>query len=158
MLYRLITIVSLTVANAIALSQIALAETVDITFSGTVPERTSISIPTIKVEPTNFSALAKSNNQYNSTTSYKINIQTSTSSHINISQPRLVSGSTPEPVGTKHTATLKFGSTVISSDVDYGNATLSAGESNLEIDVSIRSKTLAPGTYNYVVMLTSLPN
>jgi hypothetical protein len=157
MLYRLLSISSVILASSITLQQAVFAQTVDITFTGTILPQSAIGTPSIV--PTNFSVSAKSNNQYNSTTSYKINIQTSKSSQINISPPQLVSGPTPESVGTKSTVSLKLGSNVISSDVGYANAILPAGETNLQVDISVkRPKTFTPGTYNYVVMLTSLPN
>jgi hypothetical protein len=157
MLYRLLSIASFIMASSITLQQAVFAQTSDIIFTGTILPQTAIDI--LSIVPTNYSVSAKTNNQYNSTICYKINIQTSQSSQLNISQPQLVSGPTPEPSGTKNTVSLKLGSNVISSDVGYANAILPAGETKLEVDILVkRPKTFRPGTYNYVVMLTSLPN
>ncbi|WGV25419.1 hypothetical protein [Halotia branconii] len=159
MFYRLALTSSLMLASAIALDQAALAQSADVPFNGTVPIQTTFSNSSGgTAQSTGIVGVNGNANRYESITPATVSVQSTTPATITVSPPRLVSGETEDPSGTKHTAFVKFGSTNFRSDVGGGSAPLPAGNTNLEISMLIeRPQAFTPGTYIYVVTLTITP-
>lgn len=159
MLHRLALTSGLILASAIAFDRAALAENIDVPFSGYVPAEVTFSSSTSGtaeaiISPTSTAMPTK----YQSLTSATIAVQSSTAATITVSPPRLVSGPTPDPVGTSHVAFLEFGATSARSDVGGGAAALPAGNTNVQVDMLVeRPEAFPPGDYNYVVTLTVTP-
>jgi hypothetical protein len=178
MLYRL-ALTSALVLTCVAVTTTAtLAESasVEIQFSGTVPERTSISIPTNPAEEglSTSSLKAITSLSYpagtlkanaNAPTSFtnpsskpghnitNLRFNSTRSSNIIVSPPQFVSGSHPEPQGTTHSSLLKLGGGTKST-----NATIPPGETDLQLQTLIKAPQNFPsGTYNYTTTLTIVP-
>ncbi|MDY6896515.1 MAG: hypothetical protein SWZ49_00330 [Cyanobacteriota bacterium] len=129
--------------TAIFSNQIALAESVNIQFSGVVEPRASFGVSTPGKIESSFSGKAgKSTNGFTDITPAKINVQTSNPVAITVSSPEQVSNYNP---------TLRVNSGQFSSK----NVTLPAGKNTVEVDMSLKqNQVIAPGTYNYDVTLT----
>lgn len=149
---------SLIIAGSIAFHQAALADSIDVPFSGTVPVEAIFTPPTPgKAEPVIPSNSGGIPNKFESSTPAKIGVQTTTPATITVSPPRLVSGPSQDPSGTKRVAFLEFGSTKVNSN-NNGNARLPAGKNDLKVNLSVqRPGAYKPGTYTYVVTLTISP-
>lgn len=159
MLHHLALTSGLILASAIAFNQAALAQSVDVPFSGTVSGQATFSFPTSgTTEPTISGGSGANPNKFESLTPANIAVQLSTPASITVSPPRLVSGPTSDPTGTKHVGFLKFGSTNVSSDVGGGSTSLPTGNTNLEVGLLVeRPGAFTPGTYTYAVTLTITP-
>ncbi|NJL61546.1 MAG: hypothetical protein HC903_06610 [Methylacidiphilales bacterium] len=158
MLYRLALTSALVLTYVAATTTETLAEStsVEVQFSGTVPERTSISIPTNQpgesLSSSSFKAI-KSSQPGNNITNLRFNSTRSTD--IIISPPQFVSGSHPEPKGTTHSSLLKLGA---GTNIDSTNATIPPGETDLQLQTLIKApQNFPPGTYNYTTTLTIVP-
>ncbi len=158
MLYRLALASALVLTCVAATTTDAIAESasVEIQFSGTVPERTSISIPT---NPTGEGLSSSSLKAISSKPGHNITnlrFNSTRSNNIIVSPPQFVSGSHPEPKGTNHSSSLKFATDT--SNIDSTNTTIPAGETNLQLQTLIKApQNFPPGTYNYTTTLTIIP-
>ncbi|MBG1265284.1 hypothetical protein [Nostoc sp. WHI] len=164
MFYRLaltssLLLASLSSVQAFALDQAALAQSVDVPFSGTVPVEATFSSPAPSTaEPTISRGSGGIPTKFESQTPASMGVQSNTSATISVSPPRFVSGPSADPSGTTYIGFLKFGSTNLRSDVNGGSATLPAGNTNLEVDLLVeRPVAFTPGIYTYVVTLTIAP-
>lgn len=159
MFRSLVVTSSLMLVSAIAVSPAALAQSVDVPFSGTVPVQATFSTATAgTAETTVSSGSGASTNTFESLTPATLSVQSTTPATITVSPPRFVSGATPDPAGTIGIGFLKFGSTNVRSDVGSGTATLPAGETQLEINLSVkRPGVFMPGNYTYVVTVSVTP-
>ncbi|MGD1910456.1 MAG: hypothetical protein ACFB2X_06280 [Rivularia sp. (in: cyanobacteria)] len=148
----------LIVASAIAMENAAFAQSVDVPFSGTVPIQATFTSPTPgEVQPV-VSSGSGSTKRFESQTPAKMTVQTTSDATITVSAPRLVSGPNQDPVGTKRTAFLKFGSTSVSSNTNGGSAKLPAGKTDVEVNLLVeRPQAFQRGKYTYVVNLTLTP-
>lgn len=155
MFYRLALTSGLTLASLIAISQATLAESVEINFSGTVLPQASFSTPTLgKIETTISGGYSKSQKNFGLVIPTKISVQTSTPTSLSVSSPQFISGSNPDPRGTKYTTALRIGSTTL-NNIDNQSASLPVGQTNLIINTSIeRPEAFMPGTYTYSTVLT----
>ncbi len=159
MLYRLAITSGLVLTYLAASTTATLAEstTVEVQFSGTVSERTSVSIPTNQVRellPNSSFKAIKSSQSGNNITNLRFN--SSRNTNITISSPQFVSGSHPEPKGTTHSSLLKLATDTHS--IDIPNGTIPAGESDLQLQTLIKApQGFPPGTYNYTTTLTIVP-
>ncbi|MEJ1933133.1 hypothetical protein WDZ92_23265 [Nostoc sp. NIES-2111] len=158
MLYRLALTSSLIIASTLAIEQAVVAQSVDVPFNGTVPLQATFSTPISGSAESTISITSGSPTKFESQTPAILSVQTSTPATITVSPPRLVSGSSPDPSGTKYVGFLKFGSTSVSSDVGGGSTVLPQGNNSLEIGMLVeRPEAFAPGTYTYIVTLTVTP-
>jgi hypothetical protein len=152
MLNRVASASCLTIALAIFPNQMILAESININFSGTVAPRASFGSSTPgRVESTISSKSAQSRNQFKNITPATISVQTSAPATVTISSPTLVSASRSNIGDTKHSASLRIGSSKVSGD----NVTLLGGKNIIGVDMSLKeTQAFIPGTYTYSVMLT----
>jgi hypothetical protein len=159
MFHRIALVYGLIMTSVVLLDQNALANTVDVPFSGTVPYQATFSNATSGIAESTFSGGSRTvGNVFESVSAATIDVQSSQRTKITISPPRFVSGVTPDPAGTNHVAFLKFGSTTARSDVAGGTATIDAGITNLQIDMLVqRPVNFPPGNYSYAVTLTVTP-
>ncbi|MBD2777031.1 hypothetical protein [Iningainema tapete] len=159
MFYRFAFTSSLLITSSIIFDQAALAQSVDVPFNGTVPAQATFSIPIFSTaEPTSSGDSGSNGKTFKSVAPTTISVQSSTPAKITISPPHLVSGPTPDPVGTTHIGFLQFGSTSVRSDVAGGTAALPTGNTNLQVDFLVeRPEEFAPGTYTYGLTLTITP-
>ncbi|HBB36035.1 MAG TPA: hypothetical protein DDZ80_32600 [Cyanobacteria bacterium UBA8803] len=150
---------AVTIASAIAFNSTAVAQTVDVPFSGTVPlQATFINITPGTTETTPSGKTAGSLNKIESLTPALVTVQSSNPANITVSPPTLVSGPTPDPPGTNRIGFLQFGSTEVRSDIGGGTAPLPIGNTELKVDMLVeRPETFTQGTYTYVVTLTITP-
>jgi hypothetical protein len=166
MLYRLALTSALVLTCVAATTTATLAEstTVEIQFSGTVPERTSISIPTNParegLSSSSLKAIAPhsftnpSSKPGHNITNLRFN--STRSSNIIVSPPQFVSGSHPEPQGTTHSSLLKLATDT--NHIDSTNATIPPGETDLQLQTLVKApQNFPPGTYNYTTTLTIVP-
>jgi hypothetical protein len=159
MFHRIALISGLVLATTMLVDKAALAQTADVPFSGTVPyQATFSSVTPGTAEPTISSGSRTVGNVFESVSAATIAVQSSKPTTIAISPPRFVSGTSPDPVGTKHVAFLKFGSTTASSEVGGGIATLPVGNTDLQVNMLVqRPEDFPPGNYTYAVTLTITP-
>jgi hypothetical protein len=159
MFYRLGLFFGLVLASIIAIEQTAIAQNVDVPFSGTVSGEvafTSLKAGTTEtIINSSFNGIAQ---QFDSLTSATVGVSSSVPATVTVSPPQFVSGASPDPTGTTRVAYLTFGSTTIRSDVAGGSGQLPAGNTSLEVDMLVkRPVAFTPGTYTYSVNLTITP-
>ncbi|MEA5573898.1 hypothetical protein [Calothrix sp. UHCC 0171] len=158
MLYRLGLTFGLVLTCLAATTTVTLAEsaTVEIQFSGTIPERTSVSIPTNQVAESLSSSSLKTleaSQPSNNITNLRFNSTRSTD--VIVSPPQFVSGSHPEPQGTTHSSLLKVGTDT--NNLGRTSATMPPGETDLQLQTLIKApQDFPPGTYNYTTTLTTI--
>lgn len=159
MFRRLVVTSSLMLGSLIALGPAALAQSVDVPFSGTVPVQATFSTGSAGTAETMVSGSPGTiTNIFESSTPATLAVQSSTPATITVSPPRFVSGPTPDPAGTIGIGFLKFGSTNVRSDVGSGTASLPTGETQLEVNLHVeRPGVFMPGNYTYVVTLSVTP-
>lgn len=155
----LVSALSAALPLVLASDHAVLAQNADIQFNGAVPFQVTFDGTSPgSAEPTFTVGSNTTTNRYESVTPAIVNVQSSTSATITVSPPRFISGSTPDPAGTKHTAFVRFGYTNFRSDVGGGSATLPPGNTSLEISMLVeRPETYTPGSYVYAVTLTVTP-
>ncbi|MBR8838201.1 MAG: hypothetical protein DSM106950_30410 [Stigonema ocellatum SAG 48.90 = DSM 106950] len=159
MFYRLALTSGLMLASAIAMEQSALAQSVDVPFTGNVPVQATFSTPTPGTAEAKVSVSSGMNgNTFQSQTPATSAVQSTTPATITVSPPKFISGPTPDPSGTNQIGFLKFGSTNLRSDVGGGTGSLPAGSTNLQVDMLVqRPGNFTPGNYTYAVTLTITP-
>jgi hypothetical protein len=159
MLHHYGTASALMLASAMAFSLPALAQNVDVPFSGNVPVQATFSnIVTGTAETQAVAGSAGTPNIIESVSSATVTVQSNTPATMTVSPPRLLSGPTPDPDGTNRVAFLSFGSTNVTVDTADVPVSIPAGVTDLEIRMRVeRPEAFTVGTYNYAVTLTVTP-
>ncbi|NEP56397.1 MAG: hypothetical protein F6K31_05155 [Symploca sp. SIO2G7] len=142
-----------------ALSPTALAQNVDIKFNGNVPIQTTFSnVVPGTAETTTVSTSGGSSHIIESVTSTSVSVESNTPGTMTISPPRLLSGPTPDPDGTRHVTFLSFGTQNVIADAAEVTVNIPSGITDLEIDMRVERPTpFVAGTYDYGVTLTLTP-
>lgn len=159
MFYRLILNSTLALASVFTVQHAALAQSVDVPFSGTVPvQATFTEIISPPLEPVIVDGATGLPTKFEPQSPATVSVQTSTNATITVSAPVLVSGASEDPPGTIKIGYVRFGSTTASSDVGGGNASLPAGTNDLEVSMLVERPTaFLAGDYTYTVTLTITP-
>jgi len=150
---------ALLLASAIAWSPTALAQNVDVKFHGNVPIQTNFSnVVPGTAETTKVSTSGGSSHIIESVSSTTVSVDSNSSSTMTVSPPRLLSGPTPDPDGTRHVTFLSFGTQNVIADSAEVTVSIPPGITDLEIDMRVeRPTSFVAGTYNYGVTLTLTP-
>lgn len=150
---------TLTLASAMGLSSEALAQSVDIPFTASVPiEVTFDQVVLGTVETTASGGSAQLPNVIESVNPATVNLNSNTPATLTISPPRLISGSTPDPDGTTYVTFVSVGTQQVTADTVDVTVNLPVGISDLEVDMRVERPVPFPaGTYNYAVTLTVIP-
>ncbi|MEQ8382179.1 MAG: hypothetical protein RH949_07390 [Coleofasciculus sp. A1-SPW-01] len=150
---------TLTLASAIGLSSEALAQSVDIPFTASVPiEVTFDQVVLGTVETTASGGSVQLPNVIESVNPATVTLQSNTSATLTVSPPSFISGSTPDPDGTTYITFVSFGTQQVTADTGDVTVNLPVGISDLEVDMRVERPVPFPaGTYNYAVTLTVIP-
>jgi len=150
---------TLTLASAIGLSSEALAQSVDIPFTASVPiEVTFDQVVLGTVETTASGGSVQLPNVIESVNPATVTLQSNTSATLTVSPPSFISGSTPDPDGTTYITFVSFGTQQVTADTADVTVSLPVGISDLEVDMRVERPVPFPaGTYNYAVTLTVIP-
>lgn len=150
---------TLTLASAIGFSSEALAQSVDIPFTASVPiEVTFDQVVLGTVETTASGGSAQLPNVIESVNPATVTLQSNTSATLTVSPPSFISGSTPDPDGTTYITFVSFGTQQVTADTGDVTVSLPVGISDLDVDMRVERPVPFPaGTYNYAVTLTVIP-
>jgi hypothetical protein len=150
---------ALTLANAIGIHNIALAQNLEIPFSGNVPIQATFSnVVTGPTEARTTSGSAKTANAIESLTPTTVTVQSNTPAKLTISPPRLISGPTPDPDGTNPVVFVSFGSTNVTVGLEYLTVNIPAEKTDIELKIRVeRPAPYLAGIYKYGVTLTVTP-
>jgi len=159
MCHRLATTSVLMLASAIAFSPAALAQNVDIKFSGNVPiEANFTNVVPGTADTAGVGTSVGSSHIIESVTSASVSVESNTPGTMTVSPPRLLSGPTPDPDGTRHVTFLSFGTQNVIADEADVTVNVPAGIIDLDIKMRVERPTaFVVGTYNYSVTLTLTP-
>lgn len=150
---------TLTLASAMGLSSEALAQSIDIPFTASVPiEVTFDQVVLGTVETTASGGSVQLPNVIESVNPATVTLQSNTSATLTVSPPSFISGSTPDPDGTTYITFVSFGTQQVTADTADVTVSLPVGISDLEVDMRVERPVPFPaGTYNYAVTLTVIP-
>ncbi|NET60456.1 MAG: hypothetical protein F6K47_31255 [Symploca sp. SIO2E6] len=146
-------------ASTIALSPTALAQNVDINFSGNVPIQTNFTnVVPGTAETATVGTSGNSSYIIESVTPTNVSIESNSPGTMTVSPPRLLSGPTPDPDGTRHVTFLNFGTQNVIADATNEIVNIPAGITDLEIKIRVERPTpFVAGTYDYGVTITLTP-
>ena len=151
MFQRLLITSSLLLGSSFTFIPSALAQSVDIIFSGVVQDYASFTTPSLEQIEDFASAGNKSVSQSSSGINAGLSIQSSTSTSIKLSSPHSVSSSQTKSLETRDIAAFKSGST--GDRNEYISS--SAGKSHLEMDILIeKSDKFKPMLETYFLTVT----
>ncbi len=153
MFHRLLITSSLLFTSTFSFLPSALAQSVDIIFSGVVQDYAVFSPPSWGKIEEFASTSHKSTRDSRTVITAGLSIQSSTSTNITVSslQPISESKTQTKSLGTRDTAAFRLGSTVDRSEY----ISLTAGKSNLEMDMLIEKlDELKVGVETYLVTVT----